>query len=302
MSTTPPTADDDKPEEPKSLFEKIGAAIPIAIAALATAFAGMSSSSLQRAMFFRTQAGQDQSKSTNQWTFAGLKRNRSLTMEAAGSELSAQSGFRKVTFPEPSSAARPEEKEALEWLALVAAGKDLPRVNLAKSDNEDLEALLKAIRDREPEEEILKKAAKVKLEDINKVIDDAEKEFEVIDSQRDKVIKAAARIVAQRAKEEPKEATAVRAVRFGLEQRRYRAESYMTQRIGFLYDARVRVVTAISEKYRKRSERFFYAMLIAQVGAVVSGLALSRKSMPLWLLAILVGLAAGSFGGYVYVF
>jgi len=285
------------------MFDKLGAALPIAMTALATVFAGMSSSELQRAMFWRTAAGQDQAKATNQWTFAGLKRNRSLTMEGAATLMGAQTGLQKASFPAPSGNAPPEEKEAAEWLA----GKGPPRESLPKIEDENIKAVTKAIRDREPEEEILKKAAKVSPKSINKAIDDAEKAFESIDSKWDKVLKAAGEIVKKRSKvdskdpEAVKEAIAVQAARLDMEQRRYRAESALTFGLGFLYDARVRVVTAVSDHHRKRSENFFYAMLVAQIGAVISSLALARKQKSaLWLLAGLAGLTALGFGGFVY--
>ena len=86
-----------------------------------------------------------------------------------------------------------------------------------------------------------------------------------------------------------------------MEQRRYRAESNLSFGIGFLYDARVRVVTSVSDHYRKRSENFFYAMLASQIGAVISTLSLAKqKKSVLLLIAALVGAAAVAFGAFVY--
>jgi hypothetical protein len=76
-----------------------------------------------------------------------------------------------------------------------------------------------------------------------------------------------------------------------MEQRRYRAESFINQQIGFLYEARVRVSTAESDRHRKKSQNFFYAMLAAQVGATIASLALARKKQSmLWLVAGLAGI------------
>ena len=88
MSTAAPA--DEKPEAPRSLLEKIGAALPVGLTALATAFAGMSTGALQQAMYWKSQAAQDQSCATNQWSYAGFKRDRALVMQIVrGSTLGA---------------------------------------------------------------------------------------------------------------------------------------------------------------------------------------------------------------------
>src|SRR3954451_13205636 len=85
---TPPAA-----EKPRSLFEKVGAALPIALTAIATAFAGMSTSELQQAMFWRSAAAQDQAKATSQWTLAGFKRDRSLLCQTTAATLKASAAY-----------------------------------------------------------------------------------------------------------------------------------------------------------------------------------------------------------------
>src|SRR5262245_54949730 len=107
----------DAPAEEQTLWDKLGTALPIGLAALATVFAGMSSRQLQKAMFWRTPAGQDQARATNQWTYAGLKKNRALIMGAAAAELAAKAPDRRVDF---ASIASKDEKQAAEWLV----GKD----------------------------------------------------------------------------------------------------------------------------------------------------------------------------------
>lgn len=100
---------------------------------------------------------------------------------------------------------------------------------------------------------------------------------------------------------DPKAVAAAQAAAYDVDRRRYRAESSLNFWVGYLYEVRVAVSTAESDRHRHRSENFFYAMLAAQLGAVVSSLALARKhKSALWLLAGLAGLVAVSFGGYVY--
>lgn len=301
------TADAEKPaDEPKSLLDKLGAALPVALTAIATAFAGMSTSELQRAMFWRSAAAQDQARATNQWTLAGFKRDRSLIVQTTAAQLRAASGYAKASF---TFAAPPgsDADRAAKWLL----GEGPPPVSLPDVGDEPLLALLKAIRDREPEAEILKKAARLPMDRISKAIDAAEEAVRRTDDDWDPLVKAAGKIVAAQADVKADapdragrlaNATAAQAAGFELESRRYRAEATLNQGIGFLYEARVKVSTAESDRHRVRSENFFYAMLAAQVGATVASLALARRrKSALWALAGLSGLVAVAIGAYVYV-
>jgi hypothetical protein len=305
---TPPPA-----EEPKGLLDKLGAALPIALTAIATAFAGMSTSELQQAMFWRSAAAQDQAKATNQWTLAGFKRDRSLLMQSTAATLRAQAGYADPGLdrePRPS-ADNGTSPDGLDWLA----GKGPPPAKLPEVVDPNLLELLKAIREREPEADLLKKARMVPQHGINKTIDDAEKANEQIDKEWDPHVKAATKYVQDRSKAaaRPKsddkdrpaaqaQATALQAALYEMEQRRYRAEATLNQGIGFLYEARVRISTAESDRHRERSKNFFYSMLAAQIGAVISSLALARKQKSaLWALAGLAGIVAIVIGIYVYV-
>lgn len=304
---TPPPA-----EEPKGLLDKLGAALPIALTAIATAFAGMSTSELQQAMFWRSAAAQDQAKATNQWTLAGFKRDRSLLMQSTAATLRAQAGYADPGLDgSPPSAGNGTTANGLDWLA----GKGPPPANLPKIVDENLLALLKAIKEREPEADVLKKARMVPQHGINTTIDDAEKANEQIDEEWKPFVKAATEYVQERAKSAtkpkaddkdraatPAQATALQAAWYEMEQRRYRAESTLNQGLGYLYEARVRISTTESDRHRERSKNFFYSMLAAQIGAVISSLALARKQKSaLWALAGLAGLVAIVIGIYVYV-
>jgi hypothetical protein len=294
-------------EERKSLLDKIGPGLAVGLTALAAVFGSMSAAALQQAMYWKSQAAQDQSKSTNQWTLAGFKRDRALVMQAAAAQLRAHSDYRRADF-NLSASADEAQKKALQWLT---DAKLPPRVELPKVTDEAIAAVDKAIREREPEAEQLAKAAKVGLDAINKAIDDLEKAVEQVDKDWDPVVKAAAKLVDgqvafkadgdddRRAKAGA--AAAAQAAGFELEQRRYRAESFFNQAIASLYEVRVKVSTAESDRHRKKSQTLGYAMLVAQIGAVAASLALARKrGFSLWLVAGTVGVVAIGFGGYAF--
>jgi hypothetical protein len=276
-------------EPPKSLFDKLGAALPVALTALATAFAGMSTSELQHAMFWRSFAAQDQAKATSQWTLAGFKRDRALICQAAAAQLRAASPGVSNPFagPPPSGA----DPQAVEWLA----GKGPPAAKLPDITDENLRNLLADIQARAPEADLLRRASKIPAATVNAAIDEAEKAVERTDRDWDPTVKAAAKLAG------PEAAAAAQAAGWELEQRRYRAESGLNQGVGFLYEARVKVSSAESERHQRRSRTFFYAMLAAQVGATVSALAMARRHKSvLWAVAGGTGLVAIAIGAYVY--
>jgi hypothetical protein len=279
---TPPES-----EHPKSLVDKIGAALPIALTALATAFAGMSTSELQQAMFWRSYAAQDQAKATSQWTLAGFKRDRSLTCQSTAAQLRATAGYPANPFAATDSLA-----------ALWLAGQGPPAASLPDATDERLRKLLADIQARKPESELITQAGKIPAEVINAAIDDAEKAVEQVDRDWDPTLKEANRLAGSRDKDT---ATAAQTAGFELEQRRYRIEASLNQGVGFLYEARVKVSSAESEKHQRKSKRFFYAMLAAQAGATIASLAMARrKKSLLWAIAGFTGVVALAIGGYVY--
>jgi len=304
---TPANPDASEPDEPKGFLNKIGAALPIGLTALATVFAGMSTGALQQAMYWKSQAAQDQSKATNQWTLAGFKVDRALVMQTAAAQLSVAAGGKVPEFAPDSTSA--DQKVAAEWLE----GKGPPDVYRRGADakrregrvglpdvSAALQELLEMIRKRAPEEDIAKRAARIPKAEINKAINDAEAESEKItEDEWAPKVDAARKLVGNSRKKGSDLATAAQAALFELERRRYRSEATLNQEIAALYEARVRTASAESDKHRNKSETLFIAMLVAQIGGVVSSLALARKNKSaLWLFASMVGLAALGVGAY----
>ncbi len=84
---------------------------------------------------------------------------------------------------------------------------------------------------------------------------------------------------------------------------RYDMEAKLNQAIGQLYEVQVRKSNLSAERHHVRSQRFFFGMLAAQLGVIVSTFAIAaRKRSLLWSLAAAAGLAAVAFGAYVYLF
>lgn len=311
MSTDSATTTES--EKPKGLLGKFGAALPVGLTALATVFAGMSTGALQQAMYWKSQAAQDQSRAANQWSYAGFKRDRALVMQTSAAQLRAIAGYATPSFSSSLSQTKPKTSEsntekkkesedvqakALEWLQ---DPKNFPESGLPEIGDEQIISLKKAIEAREPEAELLRLAAKIKPDSINKAIDDAEKKSEQYDKEWSPVLGAASNIANGGDKIDAATLTARKAADFDLEERRYRAESRLNQGIGFLYEIRVRMSTAESDRHRRKSQNFFIAMLAAQIGATISALALARKYMSvLWFFASIIGLVSLGIGAYVF--
>jgi hypothetical protein len=292
------------PEERKGLIEKIGPALAVGLTALAAVFGSMSAAQLQQAMYWKSQAAQDQSKSANQWGLFGFKRSRALEMEAAAVRSRSDSGYLRFAFP--------GDDEAVKWLN----GDGPPRTDLPPPENKDLAQLVADIRARKPEAELLALAGHIPADQLNKAVDDAENFiFETTEVRWDAVVKAAKKqaqkVIDEAARGKPDEpvdaakkarADAAQALVFALEDRRYRAEGALNNGLGYLYEARVKFSAATSDKHRKKSEVLGYAMLVAQIGAVAASLALARKrGFSLWLVAALIGFIALGFGGYALI-
>jgi hypothetical protein len=93
------------------------------------------------------------------------------------------------------------------------------------------------------------------------------------------------------------------AARMRVQAQRYDIESDLNRSIGSLYELQVRKNNLSAERHHRRSERFFFGMLAAQAGVVLSTLAMAaqRRSL-LWAVAACAGSIAIAFAVYVYLF
>lgn len=83
--------------------------------------------------------------------------------------------------------------------------------------------------------------------------------------------------------------------------RRNALEAAANEKTGQLYEVQVHKSNLTAERYRTRSGRFFYGMLLAQAGAAIASLALAaRQQSVLWGVAGIAGVAAIALTGYVY--
>jgi hypothetical protein len=84
---------------------------------------------------------------------------------------------------------------------------------------------------------------------------------------------------------------------------RYEVEARLNQAVANLYELKVRQSNLSAERHQSRSQRFFFGMLGAQLGVIVSTLAMAaRQRNLLWSLAAAAGLLAIAFAVYVYLY
>jgi hypothetical protein len=92
MSTTANTnaAPAPEPEKPRTIWESILTSTPVVLTVVATLLAGLSSSEMTRAQYYRSLAAQNQSKVGDQWNFFQAKRIRGGSAETEVELLRAQ--------------------------------------------------------------------------------------------------------------------------------------------------------------------------------------------------------------------
>jgi hypothetical protein len=195
-----------------------------------------------------------------------------------------------------------------------------------------LKSVIEDIKQKKPESEVAKKVLKLKDETLDKAIADADRRasevnkrgksvesgFEELDALKDQQIDLAReyqQAIPASWLDSPRTARfpeAIRAltgrlqgdymaVKLAFGARRYEDDARSNQDSAYLYEVKVYLASARSDKHLNRSKMFLFAMLIAQAGVTISTLALAvRRKSIFWALAALTGLIAIGFGAYVY--
>ena len=268
-----------KKDIPQSSWGKVLTATPVVMTVIATLLAGLATSEMTRAQYDRALGAQLQSKAGDQWGYFQAKKLRSALQRSSLELLQATTDVRPLENPAlekiPSVAAPPLDANV--QTALAALEADKPEAELAgdlKSvDDKALVAALQAARDRARDFDAA-------LVPANQAIAQLEKSLPAGDKSARRDLTAAE-------------------MRFT--SARYDAEAALNQNIGYLLELQVRKANLSAERHHRRSQEFFFGMLAAQAGVIVSTFALAaRKRNLLWTLAAVAGVAAVAFAIYVY--
>ncbi len=326
-----------KADMPPTQFGKILAATPVIMAVVATMLAGLASSEMTRAQYDRALAAQQQSKAGDQWSFFQAKRLRGAIqrntvdlmqstvevrpLEIAGLKTAAE---RLVAAPALSDAQDERTKlhgdlvaalnsaSAQQALLLMKNG-ELPPGGTPVAPPANIKAALDAMENLRSDAEIAALLASVTdkaLEEAVATARDRALDFDAATKPINQAIDQLDNLVGKQATllglSDAVLAAATRqftAARLRFAALRYEAEARLNQSIANLYELQVRKSNLIAERHHRRSQRFFFGMLGAQTGVIISTFAMAaRKHNILWALAAAAGLLAIAFAIYVYLY
>ncbi len=251
---------------PDNRWGKLLGATPVIMTVVATLLAGLASSEMTKAQYERAYGAQLQSRAGDQWAFFQAKRLRGEMQRNTLDILSAQAG------------------------GAVVATADAPLPAPAPTVAPEVTAVLQAVREDAPDATLAPLLLKLKPE----VLAEAQKAAKDHAAAYDALTGPALKDI-------EKAGSAVARLRFNAT--RYEQEAKLNADIARLYELQVRKTNLKAERHHLRSQRFFFGMLGAQMGVIISTLAMAAKKRSLlWSLAAGAGLVAVVFAVYVYLY
>jgi len=284
-----------KADLPPTRWGKILGATPIIMTVIATMLAGLASSEMTRAQYDRSFAAQLQSKAGDQWGYYQAKKLRSAVAHNTLELLTAMGDVQLL-----NASALPDADAA----TVAALTKNqLPAAVPAKFDD-GVRAALEAVESSKPETEIAAGLIKVKPEQLADSLVAAQAAAVAFDNATKSINKASDKLdetlLAGGDKRAFRDFSAAR-LRYAAA--RYDTEARLNQAIAGIYELQVRQNNYSAEKHQRRSGKFFYGMLAAQLAVIISTFAIAaRQRSFLWAIAAAAGLAAIAFAAYVYLY
>ncbi len=284
--------DELKKDLPQSKWSKILLATPIVMTVIATMLAGLASSEMTRAQYDRSFAAQLQSKAGDQWAYFQAKKLRSalahntLDMLAATSDIHP---FATTAMPDADAA------------TVAALTKNvIPAATPAQFD-EDVNTALAAVGNFAPETEIAADLAKINDATLQKSLADAINAANAFDNATKSINKTVDKLDETLMDGDQNTFRDFSAARLRYTAERYDAEARLNQGIAEIYELQVHKGNISAERHHRRSTKFFFGMLAAQMGVIIATFSIAaRQKSFLWSLAAAAGLCAISFATYVY--
>jgi len=284
--------DELKKELPQSKWGKILGATPIIMTVIATMLAGLASSEMTKAQYDRSAAAQLQSKAGDQWSYFQAKKLRSAVARNTLDLLAATAEVK------PLDAAALEKADDATIAALTK--NEIPAATPAKFDDA-VSAALAAVENSQPETNVTALLAKITdatlaesliaAKDAANKFDDVAKPINKASDKFDEKLMAGDKDIFR----------AFSAARLRYTAARYDIEARLNSAIGGVLELQVRKGNISAERHHRRSGKFFYGMLAAQMAVIISTFAIAaRQKNFLWSVAATAGLAAVSFSVYVY--
>jgi hypothetical protein len=313
-----------KKDVPQTNFGKILAATPVAMAVVATMLAGLASSEMTKAQYDRSLAAQQQSKAGDQWSFFQAKRLRGAYQRNTADLVQNMTEVRPVDAVAIKAFAQAagDSKAKSDLLTLLdsPAGRQavaaLQKGELAATPGEvhiptDIQKALDTVESSDADPEVAAALAKVSDKDLDDAVRAARERAQAFDTASTPVNQAIDRLeslVQQVAAGAPKGQGAsasvsrdITAARLKYAALRYETEARLNQSVAGLYELQVRKSNLAAERRHRRSQKFFFGMLGAQLAVIISTFAMAaRQRNLLWGLAAVAGLLAIIFALVVY--
>ena len=281
-----------KKELPPSTWGKILGATPIVMTVIATMLAGLASSEMTKAQYDRSAAAQLQSKAGDQWSFYQAKKNRSFEAHNMMGLLLATSEVA------PLSAEALPGADAATLDALVK--NKIPAAQPATLDDSIKDAMA-AVESSKPEVEIAPLLVKIKDKTLEEALVAARDAAHAFDSAAKLINKAVDKLEEALMTGDKILFRSFSAARLRYTAARYDTEAKLNAIIGGILELQVRKGNISAEHHHKRSGKFFFGMLAAQMAVIISTFSIAaRQKSLLWSLAAAAGMAAVSFSVYVY--
>jgi hypothetical protein len=286
--------DELKQDLPPTKWGKVLAATPIVMTVIATMLAGLASSEMTKAQYDRSAAAQLQSKAGDQWSYFQAKKLRSAVARNTLDQLAATVDILPL---DPAVLANADA-------ATVAAftKAELPAVTPAKFDDA-VKAALDAVENSRPEPEITTALMKIKPASLDEALmaaqdaalafDNAAKPINQVSDKLDDSLMAGDKNIFR----------SFSAARLRYSAKRYDTEARLNQAVASVYELQVRQDNFTAARHHRRSGKFFYGMLAAQMAVIISTFSMAaRMKSFLWSIAAAAGGAAVSFSLYVYLY
>ena len=286
--------DELKQDLPQTKWGKTLAATPIVMTVIATMLAGLASSEMTKAQYDRSLAAQLQSKAGDQWSYFQAKKLRGAVARNSLDLLAATGDIQPFN---PSMLAGADA-------ATVAAftKNELPAATPAKFDDA-VKAALDAVENSGPEPEITAALAKIKPATLAAALNAAKDAALTFDNATKSINKTSDKLDEMLMSGDKTVFRSFSAARLRYTAARYEAEARLNQAVAGVYELQVRQNNFTAERHHRRSGKFFYGMLAAQMAVIISTFSMAaRKKSFLWSIAAAAGAAAVSFSLYVYLY
>lgn len=284
--------DELKKDLPQTQWGKLMAATPIVMTVIATMLAGLASSEMTKAQYDRGMAAQLQSKAGDQWEYFQAKKLRGAVTRNSLDTLAATVELTPVN-PAALGVTDPAT------VAALTRGVT-PPVAPAKLDD-SVAAALGAVEKSRPESEVQAALAKVSNEQLQSALVAAREAVLALDSATKDINSTLDRLDQQWSARGPELFRPFAAARLRYLAARFDAEARLNQTVANIYELQVRQLNNSAERHHRRSAKFFYGMLAAQLGVIVSTFSMAaRQKSLLWSLAAAAGAVAVTFATYVY--